>query len=145
MLYLLRTQSIPATYVYFKQTVQTQSRSLSHSIEKYTLKEPSWRLSNVTFWPKPNMRNKVFLKLVCSIFLLKILERDWNYNKIKVLKFEKSWDKLLGKNSLYRQSGKRLTHFMPLISFDTPWKHQKTRGFRMFSGGIKSDQWNERG
>ena len=24
-----------------------------------------------------------------------------------------------------------LTHFMPLISFDTPWKHQKT-----FSGGI---------
>ena len=22
-----------------------------------------------------------------------------------------------------------LTHFMPLISFDTPWKHQKTRGF----------------
>ena len=24
-----------------------------------------------------------------------------------------------------------LIHFMPLISFDTPWKHQKT-----FSGGI---------
>ena len=30
----------------------------------------------------------------------------------------------------------RLTHFMLLISFDTPWK-QKTRGFLMFSGGIK--------
>ena len=27
-----------------------------------------------------------------------------------------------------------LTHFMPLISFDTSWKHQKTRGFLMFSG-----------
>ena len=34
---------------------------------------------------------------------------------------------------------KKLTHFMPLISFDTPWK-QKTRGFLMFSGGIKRDQ-----
>ena len=32
-----------------------------------------------------------------------------------------------------------ITHFMPLISFDTPWKHQKTSGFLMFSGGIKRD------
>ena len=38
-----------------------------------------------------------------------------------------------------------LTHFMPLISFDTPWKHQKTRGFLMFSVGIKRDQWHEMG
>ena len=38
-----------------------------------------------------------------------------------------------------------LTHFMPLISFDTPWKHQKIRGFMMFSGGIKRDQWHEMG
>ena len=41
---------------------------------------------------------------------------------------------------------------MPLISFDNPWKHQdtpckhqKTRGFLMFSGGIKRDQWHEMG
>ena len=34
---------------------------------------------------------------------------------------------------------------MPLISFDTPWKHQKTRGFMMFSEGIKRDQWHEMG
>ena len=26
------------------------------------------------------------------------------------------------------------THFMPLVSFYTPWKHQKTFGFLMFSG-----------
>ena len=38
-----------------------------------------------------------------------------------------------------------LTHFMPLISFDTPWKHQKTRGFLILSGGIKRDQWHEMG
>ena len=30
-----------------------------------------------------------------------------------------------------------LTHFMPLIYFDTPWKHQKTYGFLMFSGVSK--------
>ena len=40
---------------------------------------------------------------------------------------------------------KELTHFVPLISFDTPWKHQKTSGFLMFSGGITRDQWHEMG
>ena len=38
-----------------------------------------------------------------------------------------------------------LTHFMPLISFDIPCKHQKTSGFLMFSGGIKRDQLHEMG
>ena len=38
-----------------------------------------------------------------------------------------------------------LTHFMPLVSFDTPWKHQKTEGFLMFSGAIEWDQWHEMG
>ena len=33
-----------------------------------------------------------------------------------------------------------LTHFMPLISFYTPWKHQKNKGFQMFSGGIERDR-----
>ena len=30
-----------------------------------------------------------------------------------------------------------LTHFMPLASFYTPWKHQKNRGIVMISGYIK--------
>ena len=38
-----------------------------------------------------------------------------------------------------------LTHFMPLVSFYALSKHQKTRGFPMFSGGIERDQWNEIG
>ena len=38
-----------------------------------------------------------------------------------------------------------LTHFMPLISFYTPWKHQKTYGCLMFSGDIERDQWHEMG
>ena len=38
-----------------------------------------------------------------------------------------------------------VTHFIPLVSFYTPWKHQKTRGFLMFSGGLERDQWHEMG
>ena len=36
-----------------------------------------------------------------------------------------------------------LTHLMPLVSFDIPWKRQKIKGFLMFSGGIERDQWHE--
>ena len=38
-----------------------------------------------------------------------------------------------------------LTHFMPLSSFYTPWKYQKTSDFLMFSGGIEGGQCNEVG
>ena len=43
------------------------------------------------------------------------------------------------------QQQRALTHFMPLVYFDTPWKHQKTSGFQMFLGDIKRDQWHEMG
>ena len=38
-----------------------------------------------------------------------------------------------------------LAHFMPLVSFDTPWKYQKPFGFLILSGGIERDQWHEMG
>ena len=41
---------------------------------------------------------------------------------------------ILFKNKMFNP-----THFMPLVSFYTPWKHQKTRGF-LFSGGIEREQ-----
>ena len=34
-----------------------------------------------------------------------------------------------------------LTRFMPLISFDTPWKHQKTFGFQGVSKEISGMKW----
>ena len=40
---------------------------------------------------------------------------------------------------------KQLPHIMPVISFYSPWRHQKTSGFEMFSGGIERDQWHEMG
>ena len=38
-----------------------------------------------------------------------------------------------------------LIHFMQLVSFYTPWKHQKTFGFLIFLGSIVGDQWHEMG
>ena len=32
-----------------------------------------------------------------------------------------------------------------MFPFYTPWKHQKTKGFLLFSGGIKWDHWPEIG
>ena len=34
---------------------------------------------------------------------------------------------------------------MPLVSFYTPWKYEKTSRFLIFSGGIERDQWHEMG
>ena len=34
-----------------------------------------------------------------------------------------------------------LTHTKPKFHFSTPWKHQKTRSFLMFSGGIEKERW----
>ena len=34
-------------------------------------------------------------------------------------------------------------HFMPLFSFYTPWKLQKTIGFLMFQRGIERNHWHE--
>ena len=50
---------------------------------------------------------------------------------------------LLRKKTLYKRPKQMLTHFMPLVSFYTPWKYQKAIGFLMFSGCIERDQWNE--
>ena len=39
----------------------------------------------------------------------------------------------------------KLTHFRQIFPFYTPWKHQKTKGYLMFSGGIKWEVWPEMG
>ena len=37
------------------------------------------------------------------------------------------------------------TLFFPMFPFDPPWKHQITKGFRMFSRGVKKEHWEEKG
>ena len=34
-------------------------------------------------------------------------------------------------------------HFIPLVSFYTPWKHEKTKGFLTFISGKWRNQWHE--
>ena len=36
-----------------------------------------------------------------------------------------------------------LTHFKPLVSFKTTWKHQKAKSCLIFSGCIGRDQWDQ--
>ena len=38
-----------------------------------------------------------------------------------------------------------LNYFWPMFPFYTPWKHQKIKGFLVFSGGIKWEHWSEIG
>ena len=59
--------------------------------------------------------------------------------------FNFSWKFWVKSGSVLEFPGKMLTHFMPLISFYIPWKHQKTRGFLMFSRGMERDQCHEMG
>ena len=37
------------------------------------------------------------------------------------------------------------THFWPMFPFYTPWKHQNTKRFLVFSGGINWEYWLEMG
>ena len=51
------------------------------------------------------------------------------------LKFSQIWqekNKLCADGEILNHLQQMLTRFMPLISFDTPWKHQKTSDFLMF-------------
>ena len=82
------------------------------SIVFYTFSFSTWELLHNTL--KKMMKHKA---KVIMIMMLSYRQTCWNFwiNKFPV------------------------THFMPLISFYTPWKHQKTSGFLMFSGDIERD------
>ena len=52
------------------------------------------------------------------------------------------FNRILSKTS---SRGGYLTHFWVMFSFFTPWKHQKTRDFLMFSGGIERKRCPKKG
>ena len=53
--------------------------------------------------------------------------------------------KFKNKRSKFYNARKHLSHFIPLVSFYTPWKHQRTSGLLMFSGCIEKNQRHEMG
>ena len=66
------------------------------------------------------------------IFILQLLLKSSEKLEIDKNNCLKSWSKII------------LTHFMPLVSFDTP-ENIKKPGFLMFSAGIERNQWHEMG
>ena len=79
---------------------------------------------------------KIFLSFEWRTqMILKILREMWNFHKV-------SQDYWHG-NSRKFTKFKTITHFMRQVSFYTSWKHQKTRGFLIFSGNIERlVEWN---
>ena len=56
---------------------------------KKTTKKQSWKISEVKFWPKPNMQNCLnksikfgtLTQLTCFMFLIKMVKMLWSYKK----------------------------------------------------------------
>ena len=93
--------------------------NLRHAASRvWTCAEPEFRLSWMKLWGSDNHYTTVPKTKVFEIIL----------KMLKTLTETSFWRTFL------------FTHFIPLIFFDTPWKHQKTRVFLVFSGGIKRDQ-----
>ena len=55
------------------------------------------------------------------------------------------FDQVFGHWKVCCFSAPLLTYFMPLVSFYTSRKHQKTYGFLMLSGDIEKEQGHEMG
>ena len=64
----------------------------------------------------------------------RLISQNWSVTLIVVFRKKKTSTLTL---ILMNQLTWQLTYFMSMISFDAPWKHQKTSGFLMFSGGTK--------
>ena len=77
----------------------------------------------------------VFIKLKRLLNVFILLVRKEFYTSTVTDSFTEAFQKR------YQQN----TDFMPLVSFNTPWKHQKTKRFLIFSGGTERDQWYEMG
>ena len=80
------------------------------------------------------MHNIVLIMLTCTISC-------WMYSNLTMKTAKITSVDIFLVFSLLAQS----TNSLSLISFYTPWKHQKTSGFLMFSGGIERDYWHEMG
>ena len=66
-----------------------------------------------------------------------------NYQEARVKLANTQLNKL--KSAVKNKTGTMLTHFQPIFHFYTPWKHQKTGGFFMFSVGIAMEHWLKMG
>ena len=57
----------------------------------------------------------------------------------------KSWTVFNSKQCQFFKVLMFWNNFLPMFSVDTTWEHQKTKGFLLFSGGLKWEHWPEIG
>ena len=86
-----------------------------------------WKIPEISGWYRGFISKlwNYFLLVYLIIFLLFML--SYFFRVIKSLKYN------------------CLTLFWPMLPFYTPWKHQKTFGFLVFSRDIKWEHWPEMG
>ena len=91
-----------------------------------------------------------FIFFVVTDFILYPLHKKWSFS----LRISSVNAKPLIENFIFcivtfhcnRFHGSfQLTHFWPMFPFYTSWKLQKTKGFLVFSGGIKRRHWLQMG
>ena len=109
-------------------------------IAYYSLSETSKYISNLIGWEGDNISRIVLYDFHSngSVSLNAVSIIFWKTVQLKKNKMLVNWN-------IYTNATKPLIHFMPLVSFYTPKKHQKTRGCMMFSGDTERDQWHEMG
>ena len=67
----------------------------------------------------------------------------WSYDLVMISKEKFSLGHLFQQTLFYKRI--YLSYLCPMFPFYTPWKHQKTRSFKLFSGGVKWEHWPEMG
>ena len=93
--------------------------------------------------PTKNIYLEILKNLWTTIFYTTVML--WRTSHI--LKITRFWNKkgnfVNFRATVTQSPNALLTHVMPLVSFQTPWKHQKISGFPMFSEGLERDQWQQ--
>ena len=113
--------------------------NFNFSVEFFFLMK--WKTYSLVTWShlNPNLKWLAFLK-PCQISKMKLFLKMVNsFQPLTIFARRSLLDVWVGSGHLRPL----LTHFVPLVSFDTPWKHQKAKCFLMFSGGIEIDQCYE--
>lgn len=93
--------------------------------------------------PTKNIYLEILKNLWTTIFYTTVML--WRTSHI--LKITRFWNKkgnfVNFRATVTQSPNALLTHVMPLVSFQTSWKHQKISGFPMLSEGLERDQWQQ--
>ena len=128
----------------FIQYVRKIFRKSTISYPLMRIRTSAFQRINVKFLGKICVRTKWIISLYYVYCDAVLLIQPWCehiYSSLEIVTLLKQ----LGSNKRFQFLIKTLikyflTHFMPLVSFYTPWKYRKTFSFLMLSGGEETGQ-----